>query len=204
MMVDDGDREIRPRNDAITPNMRSARSNLLSDEPSDDSQNNPNIQDVTARQSRRTAKAVPADNQTALRNTELAQINNEYVQNMAAILKQKLQNKIPAQAKKNAAFWVFGVGIGSVGAGLGASLVEHPLHVFSGDELYVSLYPETKKQKKAKKRARGLDDEESGSDGRRVRARGEGEEQIGRGNHQQMHDVRIPFFSKMVTITDIY
>lgn len=203
-MVDDGDRDIRPRNDAVTPNMRSARPNIPSDAAEDGNQNNSGIQEVTARQSRRTAKTVPADNQTALRNTELAQINNEYMQNMAAILKQKLQNKIPAQAKKNATFWVFGVGIGSVGAGLGASHVEHPLHVFSGDELYASLYPENKKQKKAKKRARGFDDEESGSDsdGRRVRARGESEEQIARGTHEQMHDVRIYPFPKMDMVTD--
>lgn len=200
MPIDDGDHDIRLHNDPMTPNAQQSTGPMLSPDTSledgNRAQNNPDTQQVTTRQSRKATKAVPVDEQTALRNTDLAQINNEYLQNMAAMIKQRLQNKFPAQAKKNAAFWVFGQGIGSVGVGLGASHMLHPLHVFCGDELLASLQPEAKKSKqKTKKRSRsnneGGDESGSDSDGRRVRARGENEKQIGRGGGPSVHDVRI-------------
>lgn len=191
MMIDDEGADTRPNN--ATPRMQSARPDEIA--PENDIENNQDIQEVTTYQARRARipRVVPVDDQTALRNTELAQINNEYVQNMLAVLKQKEQNKLPAQAKKNAAFWVFGQGIGSVGVGLGASHTVHPLCVFSGDGLHALLSPETKRKARKRGRRAGDNDEESGSDsdGRRVRARGESEEQIGRGENGQMHDVRI-------------
>ncbi|ODM21076.1 hypothetical protein SI65_04129 [Aspergillus cristatus] len=181
MLVDDDEGRATHAQNTATP-MQLARSRQpFESSPAYEPSINQDSQTVTARQSRRAPKVVPADNQTALRNTELAQMNNEYVQNMAAILKQKQNNKIPAQAKKNAVFWVFGLGIGSVGIGLGASQMPHPLQVFSGDELHTALNPQEKR--KARKRARRADDDESDSDeeGRRVRAREEIEDQIGRG-----------------------
>lgn len=184
MLVDE-DRDIRPRVNPMTPQVQSVQPNLPADATQDGiAENSHDTQEVADGQTRNSSKSLLMDEQTAFRNTELAQINNEYLQNMALILKQKAQNKVPVQAKKNAAFWVFGQGIGSVGVGLGASHMVHPLHVFSGHELLDFLHFEQSKQG-AKKRRRPAADEESGSDsGRRVRARGESEEQIGR--------VRIP------------
>lgn len=193
IMVDDEGADTRPNN-ATTPRMQPSRPEDIAAE--NNVENNQEIQEVTAHQARRTRvpRVVPVDDQTALRNTELAQINNEYVQNMLALLKQKQQNKLPAQAKKNAAFWVFGQGIGSVGIGLGASHTVHPLCAFSGDELHALLSPETKRKARKRGRRAGNHDEESGSDsdGRRVRARGESEEQIGRGENGQVRDVCSP------------
>ena len=193
IMVDDEGADTRPNN-ATTPRMQPFRPEDIAAENNVES--NQEIQEVTTHQARRTRvpKVVPVDDQTALRNTELAQINNEYVQNMLAVLKQKQQNKLPAQAKKNAAFWVFGQGIGSVGIGLGASHTVHPLCAFSGDELHALLSPETKRKARKRGRRAGNHDEESGSDsdGRRVRARGESEEQIGRGENGQVRDVCSP------------
>lgn len=200
MPIDNGDHDICPHNDPMTPNAQQSTGSMLPpDTPLEDSngtENNPDTQQVTTRQSRKATKAVPVDEQTALRNTDLAQINNEYLQSMAAMIKQRLQNKLSAQARRNAAFWVFGQGIGSVGVGLGASHMLHPLHVFCGDELLASLKPEPKKSKqKTKKRGRltdeGGDESGSDSDGRRVRARGENEEQIGRRGGPGVHDVCI-------------
>ena len=192
MMVDD-EGDTRPDN-ATTPRMQSTRPDDIA--PGNEAENNQDIQEVTTYQAVRTRapRVVPVDDQTALRNTELAQINNEYVQNMLAVLKQKQQNKLPAQAKKNAAFWVFGQGIASVGVGLGASHTLHPLCAFSGDELHALLSPEIKRKARKRGRRAGDNDEESGSDsdGRRVRARGESEEQIGRGENGQVRDVCSP------------
>ncbi|GFF46437.1 hypothetical protein IFM58399_07796 [Aspergillus lentulus] len=139
---------------------------------------------------RRIPKAVATDTQTALRNTELAQYNNEYVQNMAAALKQKLRNKVPTQAKKNAEFWVLGQGIGSVGVGLGTSHVQHPLNFFSGETLYASL---TCVERSKKRKGSPSTTEDSGADSetRRVRRREESEE-LGRGglfqDENNLHD----------------
>jgi hypothetical protein len=93
-------------------------------------------------------------------------MNTDYMQNMAVAARQKHNNRKPTQAKKNAAYWVFGIGIGSVGSGVGTSRAVHPLHFFSGDELREALAPNL-----AGRKRRADDDEES--EGRRVRAREE-------------------------------
>ncbi|KAE8146755.1 Rec8 like protein-domain-containing protein [Aspergillus avenaceus] len=123
----------------------------------------------------RRAKTYPLDERTSLRNRDLASMNNDYVLNMAGISKQKHQNKLSAQAKKNAASWVYGRGIGSVGLGIGTSNAPHPLQQFSGEELWNTLNQTTR----PKKRKRGhLDEDNDASDARRVRAR---EEELGPG-----------------------
>ncbi|KAF9887965.1 hypothetical protein FE257_009487 [Aspergillus nanangensis] len=139
--------------------------------------------EVKMQQTRRKPKVIASDTQTALRSTELSQMNKEYLQNMAAASKQKLRNKMVTEYKRNAAFWVSGLGIGSVGVGLGASRIPHPLHRFSGEELYDLVNPEPSPNKR--KRPRPSDqDTETGSE-RRVRARKTLEEQIGRGDDTQ-------------------
>ncbi|KAE8350435.1 Rec8 like protein-domain-containing protein [Aspergillus coremiiformis] len=143
---------------------------------------------ATMRQTRRVPRIQTWDNRTALRNTELANLNNDYVQNMAIASKQKRQNKLPTQAKKNAALNVFGQGIGSVGLGIGASRVSHPLRQFSGEELYGALDP-TKRHKGHKRGRFTNDDGEVDSDTRRVRAREEYEDQVGRGGLGDDHDI---------------
>ncbi|KAE8401965.1 hypothetical protein BDV37DRAFT_168209 [Aspergillus pseudonomiae] len=142
---------------------------------------------VTMPQKRRAPRLQTLDDRTALRNTDLGNLNSDYVQNMAIALKQKRQNKLPTQAKKNAAFWVFGQGIGSVGLGLGASRVLHPLQQFSGEELYGALDPTARH--KERKRSRHHDDSEAGSDVQSVRVREEYEEQVGRGEVVDNHDI---------------
>lgn len=133
--------------------------------------------ETRARQTLKKAKTMLADSRIALRNTDLAQWNNEYLQNMAGASKQKHQNKLPTLSKRNAAFWVLGQGIGSVGVGLGASREPHPLKYFSGDDLYASLSVDGKPRGRKRGRLRDIDSE---SEQRRVRAR-EDEDQIGLG-----------------------
>lgn len=153
---------------------------------------------------RKNVKTMVMDAQIGLRNKDLAQWNNEYLQNMATVSKQKQQNKLPTLVKHNAAFWVFGQGIGSVGVGLGTSCLPHPLKQFSGDELYDSLLGGA--TTRSRKRGRPRDDE-SDTEGKRVRTRLY-EEQDGRGDlpdeaimqdvrinkiHQHCHDIWLTF-----------
>ncbi|KAJ6088566.1 hypothetical protein N7486_009827 [Penicillium sp. IBT 16267x] len=97
------------------------------------------------RQYNRVIRPIETDINTTLRNTDLARWNNEYTTNMANASKQKQQNKVQTTVKKNAAFWVFGQGIGSVGMGLGAQREDHPLKCFSGEWLESALYGDTKR-----------------------------------------------------------
>lgn len=133
--------------------------------------------EVTRTRRVRRPKEIISDDTTALRNMTMAQWNNEYVANMTQAMRQKQQNKIPTISKKNAAFWVFGQGIGSVGVGLGMDREPHPLSLFSGENLFEAVggYP----QRKGRKRSA---DANEIPEGRRVRARDEQAEHLSREN----------------------
>lgn len=88
---------------------------------------------------KRALREITLDEATTLRNADLFRANEEYLANMAQTTKQKRHNRLHTIAKKNAAFWVYGQGLGSVGMGLGATREPHPLNTFSGERLYKSL-----------------------------------------------------------------
>lgn len=138
--------------------------------------------EVTKKRRVRRPKEIISDDTTALRNMTMAQWNNGYVANMTYAMKQKQQNKIPAISKKNAAFWVFGQGIGSVGVGLGMDHEAHPLRLFSGESLFEAVggYPRREGRK------RSADDSEI-SERRRVRAREEQTEYLSRENIDRLN-----------------
>lgn len=148
------------------------------------------------RQTRKRAKPKPVefglDEQIELRNSELANANYNYVENMAAAISQIERDRAPAQAKVNAVFWVFGQGIGSVGVGFKEQT--HPLVEYSGERL-LDLVDLDGIANRGKKRGRprgkkgsGEEDkgeeEDSESEGRRVRAREEGQEHVVRGDDE--------------------
>jgi meiotic recombination protein REC8 len=135
---------------------------------------------VTTRRVRR-PKEIISDDATALRNMTLAQWNNEYVTNMIQAAKQKQQNKFPTISKKNAAFWVFGQGVGSVGVGLGMDREAHPLSFYSGEKLFEAIggYHGDGRKRKS-------DDDET-SEERRVRARDERADHLSRENIDRLN-----------------
>ncbi|KAJ5502642.1 hypothetical protein N7463_005516 [Penicillium fimorum] len=139
------------------------------------------IQAARIRRVRR-PKEIISDDTTALRNMTMAQWNNEYAANMIEALKQKQQNKISTISKKNAAFWVFGQGIGSVGVGLGMDRELHPLSLYSRENLFEAVggYP----QRNGRKRSA---DDDGRSEGRRVRARDEQAEHLSRENIDRLN-----------------
>ncbi|KAH8431526.1 R8 protein [Aspergillus melleus] len=142
----------------------------------------PDAAEATMRQSRRRPiRLIPLDDATVLQNTELANHMNEYLEKMASAVEQQQSNQLSLQAKKNAAFWVFGKGIGSVGIGVGVTQFAHPLQLFSGEELYDTLSPFAIPKKRKRGRPAGKEGDAE-SESRRVRAREELEEQVGRGD----------------------
>lgn len=155
---------------------------------------------------------LPIDERQELRNADLAQWNNEYLRNMAVASKQKEQNRMVTQAKRDAAFWVFGQGIGSVGVGLGTFRVTHPLDQFSGEQLLVTLQEQEPRSRGRKRRHGSVDESsESGSQGRRVRPREEDDgnaQHVGRGEEGMvfadgdviMHEVCYPLLLRALPL----
>lgn len=137
---------------------------------------------------RREPKTLPFDERQELHNSDLANWKTDYVANMAEASKTKMVHKAPSLAKKNAAFWVMGVGIGGVGAGLGSSKLKSPLEMFSGESMLNALTgvsTSTAGQKRAREEG---EDEDEDSEARRVRARDGDGEQIGRGQEILLND----------------
>ena len=137
---------------------------------------------------RRALKTLPVDVTQELHNTDLTQWNTDYIANMAEATAAKMSHKAPSIAKKNAAFWVVGSGIGGVGAGLGISNFQSPLGMFAGDAMMEAL---TGVKISTTGQKRGRDDEEdhdSGSEARRVRIRDGDWDQVGRGDGMVLDD----------------
>ncbi|KAK2786225.1 hypothetical protein FQN52_007975 [Onygenales sp. PD_12] len=142
---------------------------------------------------KRTIKTLGFDDPPELRNSDLAQWNSEYVQNMAAAAKLKHNNRLITLAKKNAAAWVMGVSIGSgIDIGLGGFEYEHPLDMFSGERILAAL---TGKKIGAgrRKRSRGeVEDVDGDADAddeeRRVRMREDQDDEVGRGDGMDLDD----------------
>ena len=136
----------------------------------------------------RAPKQLPVDERPELHNSDLAQWKTDYAVNMFAAKEAKQLNKAASLAKKNAAFWVYGAGIGGVGAGLGSSKLKSPLDMFAGEAMMETLTG-IKSSLSPRKRRHTDEEEDHGSDSeaRRVRMRDDGE-QMGRGDHMLLND----------------
>ncbi|MCJ1285274.1 hypothetical protein MMC26_004614 [Xylographa opegraphella] len=129
---------------------------------------------------RRGPRIIPVDEAPELRNSDLAQWAANYTSNMAEASRQKRQHKLPLQAKKNAAAWVFDIGIGAVGTNMNSLNMRSPLDMFAGNALMEALTG-IKKPVTGHKRSRGEEDEGTSEDlVRRTRPRSM-EEEIGHG-----------------------
>ncbi|KAI9823480.1 MAG: hypothetical protein M1832_002491 [Thelocarpon impressellum] len=133
----------------------------------------------------RVPKVIAMDTPTQLRNTELTSWNATYASNMVSAARAKQGRKLAGQARSNAAFWTFGVGLGNIGSHAGLGAGPHPLQMFSGAALMEALaMASASASPDPHGRKRGRDAEEElaeDSEGRRVRQRGEDEEQLDRG-----------------------
>jgi meiotic recombination protein REC8, fungi type len=140
---------------------------------------------------RKAPKSITTDRRAAVTSADLKTWNEEYLQNMDAAIRLKQIHRAPPLAKKNAYTWVFGNGLGGIGAGVGSSKLLSPLEMFSGDKLMAAITGTP-----APKRSHNDDDNES--DTRRVHARQELEEdQIGRGGEC---DGFMPVFDESIAV----
>lgn len=135
----------------------------------------------------RKPKTIPRDVINELRNTDLANWNANYLQNMAEASRIKNAHKAPLQAKKNAEFWVWGSGVGGIGRRAPGASLPTPWDIFCGDNLYELYTGKDRRETAAKKHDRdsGID-EQMVEEARRVRPRlDEDEEQLGRGQDDE-------------------
>ena len=138
---------------------------------------------------RRAPRVLERDETQELRNSDLADWSNNYLTNMANVARSKQHYKVNAQAKRNAAFWVMGTGIGSIGSGLGLSKLGNPLDMFSGSKLVEAIRgAETAQAGRKRSRSAGEEGQSSDSEERRVRAREDDGEQIGRSQDLALDD----------------
>ena len=135
----------------------------------------------------RAPKQLPVDERPELHNSDLAQWKTDYVVNMLEAKEAKQFNKVASLAKKNAAFWVYGAGIGGVGAGLGSSKLKSPLDMFAGEAMMEALTGIKSSSTPRKRRHSDEEDHGSDSEARRVRMRDYGE-QMDRGDHMVLND----------------
>ncbi|KAI4196754.1 MAG: hypothetical protein LQ348_002249 [Seirophora lacunosa] len=137
---------------------------------------------------RRERKVLPVDQVQELRNTDLTNWDHDYITNMDYAKISKIQHKAAALTKQNAAFWVFGGGIGGIGAGIGASNVKGSLvDMFSGDALLQALTGIPTPVTGRKRIQDEVEGDESPSEARRVRMR-LGDEELGRAQGLSLDD----------------
>lgn len=123
---------------------------------------------------RRAPKALPIDDAPELSDIDLRRWNDNYLVNMAIETQRKVLQHATRLAKKNAAFWVGGSGIG----GIGSFSQKNPLDIFAGDALMNALTNVATSVAGRKRNRNEKDDDGSDSEERRVRTR-EVENQLG-------------------------
>ncbi|KAL9610666.1 MAG: hypothetical protein Q9167_004646 [Letrouitia subvulpina] len=159
----------------------------LAEEQTEEEEGSSSSTELPHRRKRRVRRELPVDSAQELRSAHLSQWNNEYLSNMQAAKKFKQQFKASTLAKKNAAGWVFGAGLGGIGTTRGQSKLETPLNMFAGDALMEVLVG-TALGPARMKRSRSPGDERSDSEERRVRTRNYDDVQMGRGNELVLGD----------------
>ena len=110
-----------------------------------------------------------------LRNADLASWKDDYLANMAEASRSRQRHQAPRVAKKNAAQYVAGLGIGD----MGRSTFLNPLTIFAGDSL-LGMLTGARPVAGRKRDREHISEEDTDSETRRQRLRGN-EEDFGRG-----------------------
>jgi len=137
----------------------------------------------------RALKPLLADARIELSNHNLRHLDRDYLVNMAAAAEQKVNGRAVAQAKRNADFWIWQMGVSGIGRDGGAA-VAPGLDMFYGQNFIhavLGIAPTPQGEKRDRASAEG---DQSDEEGRRVRPRTESprDDEVGRGNADAMLD----------------
>lgn len=127
-------------------------------------------ENVVSNRKHRSPRTMKLDVLTQISRDELLQWDRDYLENMSRLDAQKANAKGQAQARKNAASWIAGRGIGSVGVGMGNHGFAYPLESFCGDSILAALSEEPPVSEQARKRSSSHEEDDGGL-GRNVRRR---------------------------------
>ncbi|KAF1808775.1 hypothetical protein P152DRAFT_517272 [Eremomyces bilateralis CBS 781.70] len=95
---------------------------------------------ASLRPQQRAPRVIPMDHDTTLRNTTIKEWGLSYVPHMVEARDRRILQKANFQAKRNAEYWVAGVGLGGVGATMKEGSFG-PLSMFFGDDLINAIVP---------------------------------------------------------------
>jgi len=138
------------------------------------------------RRKARVPKPIPIDTNTELRNRDLMAMNNNYLTAMVQQRDTNFAKKTTKQIKDSALHWILGIGINRVGDGIGRSKGKTPLlDMFSGASLFHLVTGKTLEVHGQKRESEG---DETGDAERRVRARLDAGDQVGRGAAGELGD----------------
>jgi hypothetical protein len=126
-------------------------------------------ENIVSNRKHRTPKTMKLDVLTQISRDELLQWDRDYLENMSRLDGQKANAKSQIQARKNAAAWIVGRGIGAVGS-IGNHGFTYPLESFCGDSLLVSLSDEPPVNEQTRKRSSSHEEDDEGH-ARNVRRR---------------------------------
>ncbi|KAL9100473.1 MAG: hypothetical protein Q9163_004163 [Psora crenata] len=142
---------------------------------------------ASLRRRQRRPRVLPLDKRQELRNADLASWNKDYLDNMFEAKQLKQHHQAPFVAKKNAAFFVMGAGIGGVGASGDDLKLTSPLDIFAGNSM-MEMLTGVKSVAGMKRGRVGEDSENVDSEARRIRLdEGDGG-QVGRGEDMLLPD----------------
>ena len=134
---------------------------------------------------KRTRKPLAPDRSIELRTQELNSWQRNYLANMDEARKRKIHLKMAAQAKYNANWMLWGVGLGGIGAEIGHLGIRNAMETFYGESLrgmVMSLHSYNVGQKHERQRSQSEDvDEQRGDEARRKRQRSGSADAIPRG-----------------------
>ena len=129
----------------------------------------------------RNAKLLRPDRFTELSNKELHSWNENYLANMRAATRVKQQQVSHSEARKYAALWSSGQGLGRVAFAFGNDNEPHALSVFSGQSLWEMLQEHGSTTSTKRSRSPSGEGDDSENDSRRVKARLSSQEDMARG-----------------------
>ncbi|MCJ1308733.1 hypothetical protein MMC25_002387 [Agyrium rufum] len=132
----------------------------------------------------RALKVIRMDVSPGLHHNEIRGWQTDYLDNMKIAANQKAHHKLHAQAKRNAAHWVFGRGLNAIGA---SAKFPDALTIFAGEALGAALHrlPEPLAGHTHQRDDEGDADGATNED-RNVRPRIDNGDQIGRGDEDGM------------------
>ncbi|KAI9852801.1 MAG: hypothetical protein M1838_005022 [Thelocarpon superellum] len=140
---------------------------------------------------RKAAKVFELDVQTELPSTQLTTWNRSYLNNMSAVVTKRQSSGGASQAKKNADFWIYRIGLGNVGVTTNPTSDSVLRGFYSGEALLNHFGHAPPASASRKRKLKSEMDERADGGGRNVRAREDSDEHVP-GIEEEEDEIMLP------------